>query len=74
MLLTPPAIYVNVSDCHSAYGRLFFPLYTFLYHEFVVMQGGFGAGPEPYHTPIRSACNLVMGEIREASWPATAYC
>jgi hypothetical protein len=48
-------------------GDCFSPLYTFLYHEFVVMQGGFGAGPEPYHTPIRSACNLVMGEIREAS-------
>jgi hypothetical protein len=48
---------------HGAYGRQFFPLYSFLYHEFVVMQGGFGAGPEPYHMPIRSACNLVMGEI-----------
>ncbi|HEV2492293.1 MAG TPA: DUF6259 domain-containing protein [Terriglobia bacterium] len=48
---------------HSAYGRLFFPLYTFLYHEFVVMQGGFGAAPEPYHMPIRNAYNLVMGEI-----------
>ena len=48
---------------HNAYGRLFFPLHTFLYHEFVVTQGGFGAAPEPYHMPIRSACNLVMGEI-----------
>jgi hypothetical protein len=48
---------------HHAYGRLFFPLYTFLYHEFVVMQGGFGAAPEPYHMPIRCAYNLVMGEI-----------
>lgn len=48
---------------HMAYGRLFFPLHTFLYHEFVVTQGGFGAGPEPYHMPIRTACNLVTGEI-----------
>jgi hypothetical protein len=48
---------------HAAYGRLFFPLYSFLYHEFVVIQGGFGAGPEPHHMPIRTACNLVMGEI-----------
>lgn len=48
---------------HNAYGRLFFPLHTFLYHEFVVAQGGFGAAPEPYHMPIRNACNLVMGEI-----------
>lgn len=48
---------------HTAYGKLFFPLHSFLYHEFVVTQGGFGAGPEPYHMPIRTACNLVMGEI-----------
>lgn len=48
---------------HNAYGRLFFPLQSFLYHEFLVTQGGFGAGPEPYHMPIRTACNLVMGEI-----------
>jgi hypothetical protein len=48
---------------HGAYGRLFFPLHSFLYHEFVVTQGGFGAGPEPHHMPIRTACNLVMGEI-----------
>jgi Domain of unknown function (DUF6259) len=48
---------------HAAYGRLFFPLHSFLYHEFVVTQGGFGAGPEPHHMPIRTACNLVMGEI-----------
>jgi len=48
---------------HTAYGKLFFPLHSFLYHEFVVTQGGFGAGPEPYHMPIRTACNLVTGEI-----------
>lgn len=48
---------------HTAYGRLFFPLHSFLYHEFVVTQGGFGAGPEPCHMPIRTACNLVTGEI-----------
>ena len=53
--VTPPG--------HAAYGRLFFPLQSFLYHEFVLMQGGFGAGPEPYHMPIRTACNLVTGEI-----------
>ena len=48
---------------HTAYGKLFFPLHSFLYHEFVITQGGFGAGPEPYHMPIRTACNLVTGEI-----------
>ena len=48
---------------HTAYGKLFFPLHSFLYHEFVITQGAFGAGPEPYHMPIRTACNLVTGEI-----------
>jgi hypothetical protein len=38
-------------------------LYHFLYHEFLVIQGGFGSAPEPYHMPIRSAYNLVVGEI-----------
>jgi hypothetical protein len=44
-------------------GAHFVPLYHYLYHEFIVIQGGFGAGPEPYHMPIRSAYNLVVGEI-----------
>ncbi len=39
------------------------PLYHYLYHEFVLMQGGFGNAPEPYHLPIRTAYNLVVGEI-----------
>jgi hypothetical protein len=43
--------------------RDFIPLYHFLYHEFILMQGGFGFGPEPYHLPIRNAYNLVVGEI-----------
>ena len=42
---------------------LFFPLYSFLYHEFIIIQGGFGVAPTPYHLQIRSAYNLVMGEI-----------
>ncbi len=48
---------------HVDFGSLFFPLYSFLYHEFIVMQGGFGVAPAPYHLQIRSAYNLVMGEI-----------
>jgi hypothetical protein len=48
---------------HRDHGSLFFPLYTFLYHEFIVMQGGFGVAPTPYHLQMRSAYNLVMGEI-----------
>jgi hypothetical protein len=48
---------------HSDHGTLFFPLYSFLYHEFIIIQGGFGVAPTPYHLQIRSAYNLVMGEI-----------
>ncbi len=48
---------------HVGFGHAFFPLYSFLYHEFVVIQGGFGSAPEPYHMPIRNAYNLVVGEI-----------
>jgi hypothetical protein len=44
-------------------GDGFIPLYHFLYHEMIIIQGGFGAGPEPYHMPIRNAYNLVVGEI-----------
>jgi hypothetical protein len=48
---------------HADHGTLFFPLYSFLYHEFIIIQGGFGVAPTPYHLEIRSAYNLVMGEI-----------
>ena len=39
------------------------PLYHYLYHEYILIQGGFGYGPEPYHLPIRNAYNLILGEI-----------
>jgi hypothetical protein len=39
------------------------PLYHFLYHEFLLLQGGFGFGPEPYHLCIQNAYNFVLGEI-----------
>jgi hypothetical protein len=48
---------------HRGFGRGFIPLYHFLYHEFILIQGGFGSAPEPYHLPIRNAYNLVIGEI-----------
>jgi hypothetical protein len=51
---------------HATYGNLFFPLYTFLYHEFVLLQGGFGLAPTPYHLELQSAGNLVMGQITGA--------
>jgi hypothetical protein len=43
--------------------RGFIPLYHFLYHEFILMQGGFGTGPDPYHLAIKNAYNWVIGEI-----------
>jgi hypothetical protein len=48
---------------HAGAWRGYIPLYHFLYHEFVLMEGGFGQGPEPFHLPIRNAYNLVVGEI-----------
>ena len=39
------------------------PLYHFLHHEFLLLQGGFGFGPEPFHQPIQTAYNFVLGEI-----------
>jgi hypothetical protein len=39
------------------------PLYHFLYHEFLLMQGGFGFGPEPYHLVTQTAYNFVLGQI-----------
>ena len=42
---------------HGTYGTLFFPLYSFLYHEFVLLQGGIGLAPTPYHMQICSAGN-----------------
>ena len=41
----------------------FMPLYHYLYHECITLQGGMGMGPEPHHLPIRNACNAVLGEI-----------
>ena len=48
---------------NTGFGHAFFPLYSFIYHEFLIIQGGFGSAPEPYHMPIRNAYNLVVGEI-----------
>jgi hypothetical protein len=48
---------------HQGWGQGFIPLYHYLYHEFILIQGGFGSAPEPYHLPIRNAYNWVIGEI-----------
>ncbi len=52
--LTPPG--------HPASAQVV-PLYQFLFHECIIMQGGMGVAPEPYHLQIRNAYNGVMGEI-----------
>ena len=39
------------------------PLYQFLYHECIVIQGMMGFGPEPYHVQISNAVNAVYGSI-----------
>ena len=53
--VTPPG--------HGSPNQYFVPLYSYLYHEFILIQGGFGSAPEPYHLQIRNAYNLVVGEI-----------
>jgi hypothetical protein len=39
------------------------PLFHFLYHELVPIQGAFGWAPEPHHVALRNAWNLVIGEL-----------
>ena len=39
------------------------PVYQYLFHECIIMHGGMGFAPEPYHLQIRNAYNGVMGEI-----------
>jgi len=41
----------------------FIPLYHYLFHECIIMHGMMGWGAEPYHLPIRTAWNGVLGEI-----------
>lgn len=48
---------------HPYYNGGFIPLAQFLHHEFILFQGAFGSGQEPYHLPIRTAANLVWGNI-----------
>ncbi len=42
---------------------LFLPLYHYLYHECIILQGGMGMGPEPHHLETRNACNAVLGQL-----------
>ena len=45
------------------YGVDVIPLYQFLFHECITIQGMMGNAPEPYHLPIRNAVNCVLGGI-----------
>jgi hypothetical protein len=45
------------------YGVDIVPLYQYLYHECVVLQGMMGNAPEPHHLAIRNAVNCVLGGI-----------
>ena len=39
------------------------PLYHYLFHECVILQGAMGNAPEPYHLSIKNAANCVLGCI-----------
>ncbi|MCL2814141.1 MAG: DUF6259 domain-containing protein [Oscillospiraceae bacterium] len=45
------------------YGTDTIPLYQYLFHECVVLQGMMGFGPEPYHLVIKNATNFILGGI-----------
>lgn len=53
--LTPPG--------HNQPHPFVIPLYQFLFHECIILHGGMGFAPEPYHLQIRNANNGVLGEI-----------
>ena len=43
------------------YGIDTVPLYQYLFHECIILQGMMGNAPEPYHLVIRNAVNCVLG-------------
>ena len=61
--------YIQICDVrvgppgHSYYNSGFVPLAMYLFHEYILFQGAFGCGQEPYHLQIRTAANLVWGVI-----------
>ena len=55
-----------VPDGHVAPHPLWYgsvPLFHYLYHELILIQGGFGFGPEPHHLTTKNAFNLVVGAM-----------
>jgi len=51
---------------YTRYEPDFVPLWNYLYHEFTLIQGAFGYGPDPYYTSTRNAFNFVTGAIPAA--------
>ena len=45
------------------YGSGTIPMYQYLFHECIVLQGMMGFGPEPYHLQIKNATNFILGGI-----------
>ena len=43
--------------------RSYIPLYQYLFHECIIINGMMSVGPEPFALPIRNAWNGVLGEI-----------
>ncbi len=39
------------------------PLFHYLFHECIILQGMMSYGPEPHHVAISAAANCVLGEI-----------
>lgn len=48
---------------HSEWKKDFFPLYQYLFHEYILLQGTFGKGADPFHMRIKSAWNFVLGNL-----------
>jgi hypothetical protein len=48
---------------HADWKVPFFPLYHYLYHEYILLQGSFGNGQDPYHTQIRTAFSFILGQM-----------
>ena len=43
--------------------RHYIPLYQYLFHECIIINGMCSVGPEPFSLTIRNALNGVLGEI-----------
>jgi hypothetical protein len=42
------------------------PLYQYLFHEYILTQGAFALGPDPYWMQIKTAYSVVLGDLLTA--------